>query len=578
MTTSFVDAHTQGIGEFIQHRRFFRVPDHQRDFAWTDEEVEQFLNDVIEAIKGTEQDYFLGLVVVVQPNQQDGPWEILDGQQRLATTTMVYAAIREWLYSADFIDDATKLQEEFIGTRELGETVAAPRLMLNINNRTIFQEVVVDRHNDDFLTSKLGATKRYSSERRLIEAARICRSRVSELAATSSDDPKTQAKALFDLAIYLRDKVKIVAMDVASTANAYMIFETLNDRGLDLSVLDLVKNHLFGRSGNRLTEVQSNWLTMLSNISGKPGDDFLKTFWTSKWGRIQRGRLFEEWRAKHASSSPTQAVALSVELDQASDKFSALEVPDHDTWNSYSNACKRAVKSLSILGSRQAWPVMLSALETFNPQQMEQLLNHLVVLIVRYQTIGRRRTGRLEIANARVAQGISNGELNTPSKVWNAFSSLVPNDEEFVEDFRTWSEDRSNRTRYILAELEKAEFKKSNYGADPEESPLWEELTLEHVFPVNPSNEWSNEIKAFPELQQEYAHRLGNLCLLHKKPNKVAANKGFSSKTAEIYAKSQLTLTSQIAQQYSNWDPAAIEQRQENLGQLALVAWPLPMT
>ena len=578
MTTSFVDAHTQGIGEFIQYRRFFRVPDHQRDFAWTDEEVEQFLNDVIEAIKGTEQDYFLGLVVVVQPNQQNGPWEILDGQQRLATTTMVYAAIREWLYSADFIDDATKLQEEFIGTRELGETVAAPRLMLNINNRTTFQEVVVDRHNDDFLTSKLGATKRYSSERRLIEAARICRSRVSELAATSSDDPKTQAKALFDLAIYLRDKVKIVAMDVASTANAYMIFETLNDRGLDLSVLDLVKNHLFGRSGNRLTEVQSNWLTMLSNISGKPGDDFLKTFWTSKWGRIQRGRLFEEWRAKHASSSPTQAVALSVELDQASDKFSALEVPDHDTWNSYSNACKRAVKSLSILGSRQAWPVMLSALETFNPQQMEQLLNHLVVLIVRYQTIGRRRTGRLEIANARVAQGISNGELNTPSKVWNAFSSLVPNDEEFVEDFRTWSEDRSNRTRYILAELEKAEFKKSNYGADPEESPLWEELTLEHVFPVNPSNEWSNEIKAFPELQQEYAHRLGNLCLLHKKPNKVAANKGFSFKTAEIYAKSQLTLTSQIAQQYSNWDPAAIEQRQENLGQLALVAWPLPMT
>ena len=102
MTTSFVDAHTQGVGEFIQHRRFFHVPDHQRDFAWTDEEVEQFLNDIIGAIQESEQDYFLGLVVVVKPVDHDGAWEILDGQQRLATTTMVYAAIREWLYSCRF--------------------------------------------------------------------------------------------------------------------------------------------------------------------------------------------------------------------------------------------------------------------------------------------------------------------------------------------------------------------------------------------------------------------------------------------------------------------------------------------
>ena len=577
MSTSFVNAHTQGIGEFIQHKRFFRVPDHQRDFAWTDEEVEQFLNDIIGAIQGSEQDYFLGLVVVVQPSQHDGAWEILDGQQRLATTTMVYAAVREWLYSADFVTDANKLQEDFIGSRELGEAAAAPRLTLNINNRMLFREIVVDRHNDDFLATKHSATARYSSERRLIEAARTCRSRVSELASHSSDDPQAQARVLVDLAIYLRDKVKIVVMDVASTANAYMIFETLNDRGLDLSVLDLVKNHLFGRSGNRLPEVQSNWLTMLSNISGKQADDFLKTFWTSKWGRIQRGRLFEEWRGKYAFSSPEQAVVLSAELDQAADRFSALEVPDHDTWNSYSSACKRAVKLLSILGSRQAWPVMLSALDAFNIQQMEQLLNHLVVLIVRYQTIGRRRTGRLEITSARIAHRIFRGELNTPSKVWKEFSSMVPSDKEFVEDFRMWSEDRSYRARYILAELEKAEFKQSNNGANPEESPLWEELTLEHIFPMNPGNEWSNETKEFPELQQEYSHRLGNLCLLHKKPNKIAANKGFSFKKDELYAKSELTLTSQIAQKYCKWDPAAIDARQKTLGQLALVAWPLPM-
>ena len=421
------------------------MPDHQRDFAWTDEEVEQFLNDIIGAIQDSEEDYFLGLVVVVKPGQVEKPWEVLDGQQRLATTTMVYAAIREWLFSAGFEADANKLQDDFIGSRELGETEAAPRLTLNINNRTVFREIVVDRRNDHFWASKYDVAPRYSSDRRLIEAAVTCRSRIAELASQSSREPQAQAKVLVDLAKYLRDQVKIVVMDVASTANAYRIFETLNDRGLDLTVLDLVKNHMFGRSAHRLSEVQSNWLTMLSNIAGRQADDFLKVFWTSKWGRIQRGRLFEEWRLKYGALSPEEVVTLSAELDQAADRVSALEVPDHDTWNSYSSACKRAVKSLSILGSHQTWPVMLAALEAFDIQQMERLLHHLIILTVRYQTIGRRRTGRLEIASARIAHGISRGSLDTPHKVWKEYASIVPDDEEFSEDFRRWSENKSAR-------------------------------------------------------------------------------------------------------------------------------------
>ena len=81
-----------------------------------------------------------------------------------------------------------------------------------------------------FLASKYDVAPRHSSDRRLIEAAVTCRSRIAELASQSSREPQAQAKMLVDLAKYLRDQVKIVVMDVASTANAYRIFETLNDR------------------------------------------------------------------------------------------------------------------------------------------------------------------------------------------------------------------------------------------------------------------------------------------------------------------------------------------------------------
>src|SRR5258706_15035857 len=107
-TEAHMNAGTQGIGELIEQRRLMRVPDHQRDYAWLhDDEVEQFLEDIRRAIADDSPEYFLGLIVLVRP-REDGWWEILDGQQRLATTTIVYAAIREWLHAAGFEDDARK--------------------------------------------------------------------------------------------------------------------------------------------------------------------------------------------------------------------------------------------------------------------------------------------------------------------------------------------------------------------------------------------------------------------------------------------------------------------------------------
>ena len=96
-------------------------------------------------------------------------------------------------------------------------------------------------------------------------------------------------------------------------------------------------------------------------------------------------------------------------------------------------------------------------------------------------------------------------------------------------------------------------------------------MTLEHIFPRNPGNDWSNELKKFPGLQEEYLHKLGNLCLLQGQPSQQkSSNRGFSFKKEELYSKSNLTLTSQIAQTFHKWDPASIDDRQKELSKLAL--------
>jgi len=571
---SYMDAQTQGIGELIEHRRLFRVPDHQRDFAWAaDDEVEQYLDDIIRAFAEGDTDYFLGLIVLIKP-LEGGVWEILDGQQRLATTTMTYAAIREWLYAAGFEKDAGKIQSEFIGVSELGQSQDRARLTLNINNRDGFEKLVVNRCNDDTLEAKRDNAGKFSSERRMIDAAIACRKRVRKLAADVGGTPDEQAGKLFRLAEYARDNVKVVVMNVASTVNAYVIFESLNDRGLDLSVLDLVKNHLFGLANARLAEVQSSWSQMAANLGDRPADDFLKVYWTSRFGRIQRGRLFDEWRRKFDSLSNGKVVGFARELATAADRFAALDIPDHDVWDGYSNECRRLLGNLGILGNRQVRPIILAAIDRFTPQRMERLLRHLVTLTVRYQTVGKRRTGLLEIAAARAALGISTGQLNTPKKVWSSLAHLVPGDDDFQRDMMEYSEAKPARARYMLSELENVAYRLEHDGANPEFVPS-EDLTLEHVFPRNPSDAWQDQIRATPQLRDQ-VHRLGNLCLLAERPNREVGSSGFDRKSRAVYGNSNLLLTSRIATDFDAWTPASINHRQDQLSDLAIGTWPLP--
>jgi len=89
-----------------------------------------------------------------------------------------------------------------------------------------------------------------------------------------------------------------VRLIVPNEANAYTVFETLNDRGLDLTALDLVKNYISGRAEGKtiLSGLQDQWLQMMGNLTNVRADDFLKAWWTSRHGRVQTAQLFPRFK------------------------------------------------------------------------------------------------------------------------------------------------------------------------------------------------------------------------------------------------------------------------------------------
>ena len=133
-------------------------------------------------------------------------------------------------------------------------------------------------------------------------------------------------KILIQWIVYLENKVKVIVVRVPDESNAFTIFETLNDRGLALAVSDLLKNYLFFRAEDRVTETQHNWVQMIANIETIEDEqavvDFIRYHWSSKNGIVREKDLFE--RIKRHVTSKTEAVSFAEELFAGSKIYSAM--------------------------------------------------------------------------------------------------------------------------------------------------------------------------------------------------------------------------------------------------------------
>lgn len=582
MNTSYFDAKTFGIGQLITQRKRLLVPKHQRDFSWSLDNVTQFIRDILGAFENSDPDYFIGLIVLLGP--RENAWYILDGQQRLATTTMIYSSIRQWLADRGYESDEKQVDSEFIRARQLGGDFS-PRLILNATNHDLFQKVVVEKCPDAEILKLIQQASKYSSNRLLLEAMQACRQQIRSFAEGESVVAEEQKERLFRLSSFLENKVECVVLDVSSEANAYTIFESLNARGNELSVLDLVKNYVFGLAPeDSFEEVQRNWALMSERIEDKNADDFLKVFWTSRFGRVQTPKLYGNIKTTYGD--PERVVNLVSDLAQGADYYIALDDPKHEIWDFYGLPCKKQLEVLLILGNKQIRAPILSAINKYPPDLMEALLRSLIVLTVRYQIVGKRRTGALEIACAKMANRISQGEVVSVPAINNEIRSIMPSDEEFCNDFLRFSDKKASRLNYFLIQLEITERINRGVTLNDIDVAIYEPcgISLDFVLPkqifhaINALSEDENE-----EIL-EWQFRIGNRCLIEEYlVDKITRTTSILERI-EPFRESELLLTRSISDfAVTDNDLDTINQglleilkkRQKVLADLALKAWPI---
>ena len=127
-TPSRIEIEMQGLGRILLNRNV-SVPVYQRSYAWEDEHVQDLLNDIAQAIASSESEYFLGSIVTT--NNKPPRAEVVDGQQRLATATILLAAIRDHFHTSQDLERANTISSDLLSKTDLKTLTPIPKLKLN---------------------------------------------------------------------------------------------------------------------------------------------------------------------------------------------------------------------------------------------------------------------------------------------------------------------------------------------------------------------------------------------------------------------------------------------------------------
>ena len=537
----------------------YKVPLYQRAFSWTEEQISQLWNDIIASMDEDRAEYFLGTIVVEEKPEEKARM-IIDGQQRLATLTMIFAAIRT-IYQELDDERAAEVDNDYLGLKDRRTRITEPRLTLNETDQPSFQKLVIDKSTDAELETAATQGGIPPSNALLAKAALYLRTVVRD---------RTKAKNtnfLIDLEEYIRDRIVMILVVVGDEADAYTIFETLNDRGLDLSISDLLKNYVFSKAATRLNVAKTQWTEMAFVLGTQSHAQFLRHYWLSKYGVIRDRDLYKEIKQKFSSANGV--INLMADLKDTANKYAAISNVDHVIWKEYGEQLRTDLEILQLFGLSQFRPLVLAALESMKEKEIAKLMRLIVVLSMRYSIIGSLGPGNIEKAFSDAAIQIRKGKTDTTAKVFAQLKHVYPDDDRFKDDFAHKSVTKAKLARYILRAIADQMDGKAILTAIEDEKIT----TLEHVMPQTRTRDW---IKAAVSEDQyrEYVNRLGNLTLMERTENRAEGSAPFAKKKI-AYKNSELSLTRDL-ENYPDWTVREIEERQKKLAEFAVKVWSLP--
>src|SRR5271170_6727422 len=315
-----------GIGGVLKQYRL-TVPANQREYSWTDREVTKLLQDFARAISSLETEYFLGTVVTIPRSPE--VLEVVDGQQRLATTAIFLSEIRNYLQDKEALISES-INHGFLTDIDREKRQRVAKLQLNLEDNEFFRQMILAKTNKE-----RPSPNSRRSHQLITTAFDLARDQIKNI--VSGFDAKDHGDVLNKWIRFIEYSAQVILLKVPTDANAYKMFETLNDRGLRTSQADLIKNFLFGQSGDRLMEAQQKWALMRGTLESIEEEEITVTFLRHALmpisGYLTAQDVYEEVQLR--AKGPETAIEFLTTLESLASIYAAIFNPEHEKWNPY---------------------------------------------------------------------------------------------------------------------------------------------------------------------------------------------------------------------------------------------------
>lgn len=601
MTTKSINSEDLSLAKVFQS--FYRVPDYQREYVWgkknangdNGDEVEQFLQDIydeFEAATAKEApEYFIGTIVVCETEQD--LYDLIDGQQRTTTSFLTLCVIRDALVAlGGEVPPDLAGQIAASTTDWLGKTQRRMRLELQYEDAG---GVLAEYGEGNSASIQREGTR---SIRNIAGAYQAIREFLQDRFADDAD----RLRAFYGFFV---NKVKLIRIDTPSVSRALKIFETVNDRGVGLDAMDLLKNLLFMHARpEQYAKLKAEWrdLTQTLYAAGEKPLRFLRYVILADYD-VKEGKLREEeiygWLvdAKEQTGHVADPLGFVARLKAAAHDYARFgESKNPAGVEQYGLLGTRAVGGSAI---RQHYVLLLAGRHL--PAELFARLCYEVeqaMAVWLFAGVSAKDYERAIVAAARDLRAVKSTET------FNTFATgfFDAQKREHATSFRArlrvlkTGDVRQFRLKYLLGKVVR-HLDIAAYGEPGHEALapyLASNNEVEHILAQSASATAKAEFgegAADPELIQS----LGNLMLLEKTINIVAGAEPYSKKCA-VYPSSKFLLSRcqqaplqvGVNDRITNaikrldpaptWNRAAVEQRQRWFADTALEVWDVRRT
>jgi uncharacterized protein with ParB-like and HNH nuclease domain len=535
----------------------YLIPRFQRPFSWEKEHVEDFWQDSVTDVK---KDYFIGAFVTYEISSSS--YGLVDGQQRLTTITIALCAIRDKFIELGHAASGSGVHR-LIETRDINNQ---PQFVLKTETSYPYLQAKIQSLEKEEAEIEIG-----EEEKAITVAYKTLASFINDglddaIANVSPSKVKSVGKKWLE---QVRDKLlalKVISITLGNQDDAYLIFETLNTRGKDLTAADLAKNYflrLLPAKGKAIDRPNDHW-NEIQKALDQPGHavevtTFLHHYWLSKYPFITERQLFK--------SIKDEVSALNVKEvfeELRSDALLYRGITEPSVLKLWKKATRDIEESLlcisDVLNIQIANPLLLTTLRLYKANRLKDgQVREIFSLIERYHfmytTISMLRSsggvGKMyaaharDIANAADANALGACIVDFKKKI----SSKVPSRDTFISKFKQLSYQNPRQREVIRYALWKI-YMKSNPAVSVDRSTA----SIEHLMSQSGGS--------------AAVHHIGNLLVVPVKFNgEVLGDKSFAQKKG-LLSKHGYALEQEIAAA-SNWTDAEIGQRTTRLAEYA---------